>query len=74
MFGGLRVREVSRLTDLRVGDVLYYHDWDEYLVVSGISGNDLTVLGVSYTGKIYQSTVQLTALDSRDFAYTRYPT
>lgn len=74
VFGSLRVREVSRLSDLRVGDVLYYHDWDEYLVVSAISGNDLTVLGVSYTGKVYQSTLQITALDSRDFAYTRYPT
>ena len=74
VFGSLRVREVSSLSDLRVGDVLYHHDWDEYLVVSGISGNDLTVLGVSHAGKVYQSTLKLTALDSRDFAYTRYPT
>jgi len=72
IFGDLEVTDVSDFDDLRVGDVLYYDDWEEYLVIIKISNDELDVIGV-YKEKVYTDTVDVDDLDSKDFAYTRYP-
>ena len=72
IFGSLDVYDVEDFGDLRVGDVLYYDDWDEYLTITKISGDELSVLGV-YGEKVYEDELDVDDLDSNDFAYSRYP-
>ena len=72
VFGGLSVKNVSDFADLRVGDVLYYADWHEYLTVTQVRNADFDYVGV-FKEKIYEGSMLYTDLNSNDFAYTRYP-
>lgn len=72
IFGDLKVKNVLDVDDLRVGDVLYYSDWDEYLVITKISGDDMDLIGV-FNQKVYTTELEKDDLTSSDYAYTRYP-
>jgi len=72
IFGSLKVNDVLDVDDLRVGDVLYYDEWDEYLVITKVSGNDMELIGV-FNQRVYTTELEKSDLTSVDFAYTRYP-
>lgn len=72
IFDDLSVEEVDDFDDLRVGDVLYYADWKEYLVITQVGTSSFDYVGV-YQEKIYDGTMQYKKLNSDDYAYTRYP-
>ena len=72
VFGDLEVTEVYDVNDLRVGDVIYYDSWDEYLVITSISGDTLEIVGVD-NEEVYEYSIDVDDLDGNDSAWTRYP-
>ena len=72
VFGALDVEEVDDFDDLRVGDVLYYEEWDEYMVITKVGSLSFDYVGV-YQQEIYEGTLQYGRLGGNDAAYTRYP-
>ena len=72
IFGELEVEDVDDFDDLRVGDVIYWDDYEEYIVVTGIDGDDISYVGVE-AKKVYADELDVDDLDEDDFAQTRYP-
>lgn len=72
VFGDLDVEDVDDLDDLRVGDVLYLDDSEEYVVVTGVSRSSFDYAGV-YKEKVYTDSMKFSALGKDDYALTRYP-
>ena len=74
IFGKLAATKFTDMDDLRKGDVVYYADWDEWLVVITISGDELTLMGVDPDEhELYTTELDVEDLDSDSYAYTRYP-
>ena len=71
VFGDLRVKTVSDYADLRVGDVIYYDSWNEYLVITSISGDTIGIVGVD-NEEVYEYSIDVDNLDENDSAWTRY--
>lgn len=71
IFDSLEVSKTNR-NNLRVGDVVYIYDWDEYVVVTSVSSSSMGYIGAS-NGKVYTDTMKLSGLGSQDLCYTRYP-
>lgn len=73
VFGDLDV-SATRLSKLRVGDVIYLYDEDRYGVVVDVGIDEITYAGVSSTGRVSWSyTFAIDDFDSNDEFYTRYP-
>ena len=72
IFGDLKAKEVENFDDLKVGDVIYWDDFEEYIVVTAVDGDTVDYTGV-YNKKIYVDELDVDDLDSKDSAWTRYP-
>ncbi len=72
VFGELTAVEVYDFNDLRAGDVLYYGDWEEYMIITKVGTLSFDYVGV-YQQEIYEGTLQYGRLSDNDCAYTRYP-